>query len=102
MLVALQTKYPCQVIRHSRLRACVPSVRSLSRSPCVAMNIFGGLFGSKGEGKVENTDSNDNILKWARSAKPETKLAPATAPEGEEMATFAGVRIGWGVLGVAV
>jgi hypothetical protein len=98
MLVALHTKYPCQFIRHSRLRASVSSTRSLSRSPCVAMNIFGGLFGSKGESKVENTDGNDNVLKWARSAKPETKLAPANAPEGEELATFAGVSIGWGGL----
>lgn len=35
---------------------------------------------------------NDEILSWARTAKPRTKLAPAEAPEGQEIATVAGVR----------
>jgi hypothetical protein len=33
---------------------------------------------------------NDDLLKWARSAKKGTELAPATAPEGLEIATVAG------------
>ena len=34
---------------------------------------------------------NDDVLKFARNAKPVTQLAPAAAPPGQEMATFAGV-----------
>lgn len=34
-------------------------------------------------------DKND-VLSWARSAVPQTELAPATAPDGLEIATFAG------------
>jgi peptide-methionine (S)-S-oxide reductase len=33
---------------------------------------------------------NDEVLNWARNARPGTKLAPATAPDGLQMATFAG------------
>lgn len=36
---------------------------------------------------------NDGVLQWARAAKPGCELAPATAPEGLEIATVAGV--GW-------
>lgn len=35
---------------------------------------------------------NDDILAWARNARPGTQLAPPEAPDGQEMATFAGVR----------
>lgn len=34
--------------------------------------------------------SNADVLKWAQSAKPGTQLAPKEAPEGQEIATFAG------------
>lgn len=33
---------------------------------------------------------NDGVLSWARAAKQGTELAPATAPEGLEIATVAG------------
>jgi len=36
---------------------------------------------------------NDGILAWAREAKVGTQLAPANAPEGQQIATFAGVRL---------
>lgn len=36
---------------------------------------------------------NDDILAWARNARPGTELAPAQAPPGQEIATFAGVRV---------
>lgn len=35
---------------------------------------------------------NDGVLQWARAAKPGCELAPATAPEGLEIATVAGAR----------
>ena len=31
-----------------------------------------------------------SILSWARTAKPACELAPATAPDGLQLATFAG------------
>lgn len=53
------------------------------------MSFFGNLFGSKSEPRE---GKNDDVLKWARSTKPGTQLAPSSAPEGQELATFAGVR----------
>lgn len=34
---------------------------------------------------------NGDILAWARSARPGTQLAPPQAPDGQQVATFAGV-----------
>lgn len=54
----------------------------------ISAGLFDGLAsifgGSKKEGK------NDDVLKWARTAAKGCPLAPATAPEGLEIATFAG------------
>lgn len=35
-------------------------------------------------------DKSGSILSWARTAKPACELAPRAAPEGLELATFAG------------
>ena len=58
-------------------------------------NFFGGLFGG---GKNEKREGkNSDLLKWARQAG--TMLAPASPPEGLEIATVAGGCF-WGQQGV--
>lgn len=49
------------------------------------MNLFNWLGGSK----PKKTGENAEILEWARQAKSGTQAAPATAPDGQEVATFA-------------
>ncbi|KAL4419752.1 hypothetical protein ABPG75_006850 [Micractinium tetrahymenae] len=58
--------------------------RGASRMP--TRSFFGGLFGKK----EKREGKNDGVLQWARAAKPGCELAPATAPEGLEIATVAG------------
>lgn len=88
-----------QVCNHMRISCvtvlrCPPArpsrcVSANFRSRCTPMSFFGNLFGSKSESRE---GKNDNVLKFARSSKPGTQLAPTSAPAGQEMATFAGVR----------
>ncbi|KAI3425163.1 hypothetical protein D9Q98_008934 [Chlorella vulgaris] len=67
-----------------RAQAASRSATPLRAIP--ARSMFGGLFG----GKDEKEGKNGDVLKWARAAKKGTELAPATAPEGLEIATVAG------------
>lgn len=57
-------------------------------SAVFAMDVLKNLFGGSDAGSDKG--KNGGVLEWARSAKPGTELAPATAPEGLEIATFAG------------
>lgn len=57
------------------------------------MSFLSGLFGG---GKEKREGKNDDVLQFARAAKPGTQLAPSTAPEGQELATFAGGCF-WGI-----
>lgn len=57
------------------------------RSGVQIKSMFGGLFGG---GKEKREGKNDGVLSWARAAKKGTELAPATPPEGLEIATVAG------------
>ncbi|PRW33638.1 hypothetical protein C2E21_7673 [Chlorella sorokiniana] len=71
---------------------CRGALKSQARSAAVRVQavptrmFFGGLFGggAKREGK------NDEVLKAARAAKRGCELAPASPPEGLEIATVAG------------
>ena len=65
-------------------RSAVPARALHRRMPL--RNFFGGLFGG---GKNEKREGkNSDLLKWARQAG--TMLAPASPPEGLEIATVAG------------
>ena len=70
---------PPRTILRQRLRGQTLSVMALSWP-----------FFSKKEDSSKGESKTRQLLTWARAAKPGTELAPAQAPNGLKLATFAG------------
>lgn len=96
-LVSLQKPRPVTLQLHrgflgSALASVTGQKHRLANSR--SMSISAGLFDpiiNLFKGGDASTSSNDNVLKWARTAKPGCPLAPESPPDPSlQIATFAG------------
>lgn len=77
-------------IANSHCAATRSAVPRRARAPQVrTMAMLDGLKKLLG-GQEEPKGKNDDLLRWARNAKPGCALAPKEAPPGLQLATFAG------------
>jgi hypothetical protein len=84
----------CRGAPTAAARRCAPWVAPTAaarRGALQPVAFFKGLFGGGGgDDKPGGGSEKADVLKRARSMKRGTELAPATAPPGLELATFAG------------